>query len=246
MTEKSTCGHHGGLKADGTPCGSTIINKETGRCRFHPNTNVGKKAPAAAAAATTASAVKSKQPAAKSKPVLPVAAKKPNKDAVGGLCQAIRKDKTQCTNDAKYGPFCGVHNKGKCTTDTVSVGAAHAPPPRPASVAHTPPRPVVVTHTQTSSCSGDSHFTEGEVVGNVQCLGKTSESVFCQYYSSNGIRCSRHVARFRNIQTKKEYLAGHCLKVHHAAQTPKEREERMRIGQDTVVKTKLAAVAQFK
>jgi hypothetical protein len=240
MTEKSTCGHHGGLKADGTACGSTIINKETGRCRFHPNTNVGKKAPAAAAAAaTTASAVKSKQPAAKSQPLLPVAAKKPNKDAVGGLCQAIRKDKTQCTNDAKYGLFCGVHNKGKCTTDTVSGGTAtaHAPPPRPASA---------TTPTQESQCSGDSHFTEGEIIGNVQCLGKVSESVFCQYYSSNGIRCSRHVARFRNIQTKKEYMADHCMKVHHSAQTPKEREERMRIGQDTVVKTKLAAVAQFK
>ncbi len=35
--QKMTCGDNGGMKADGiTPCGSTIINKATGRCRHHP------------------------------------------------------------------------------------------------------------------------------------------------------------------------------------------------------------------
>lgn len=225
------------MKDDGTPCGSIIINKDTGRCRFHPNTNVGKASPKAS-------------PAAKSKP-MPVAAKKlPTVPTASGICQAIRNDNTPCTNNAKYGQFCGVHKDKVSGPVAHAPVAAHAPTPRPVA-AHAPtPRPVAahapVAPAQKSSCSGDSNFTEGEVIGKVQCLGKTSESVFCKYYSGNGIRCHRHVARFRNIQTKKEFLADHCLKIHHSTQTLKEREERMRIGQDTIVKTKLAAVAQFE
>lgn len=128
--KKATCGDNGGLKADGTPCGSTIIDKATGRCHHHRVIGASVPARSGATVPALSGATVPATPAMSGVNVYPThatvsavpASQAPGPVAdVDNTCIGIKANGHKCGNPKKDGTmYCRIHNPDKKKSGSVS------------------------------------------------------------------------------------------------------------------------------